>query len=339
MQRFDFRQSPIKVFGVPFWDERREFIRLPKSVEEQLPEQFVTWNLSRRCPGARVAFRTDSPTFRVHIDFETMSPDPGMSIYSCQSANVFIGERTHARYAGLVQPKDYDARSAEAKFDKSTSMEDVTIFLPRNEIIRDVVIEIEDGTHLEAPTPYRYPLPLLLYGNSVTEGACCSKAANSYAALLSRWMDLDYINFGFSGSACGELALADYINTIPMGLMIMDYDHNAPSAEFLQQTHEPFFRRIRQKHPDLPIVLMTASNVDWCPECTQRQAIIRATYENALASGDQNVYLVNGADLWDIGNRADCTADRVHPNDLGMYHTAEVLRPVIEGILRKQYGA
>mgnify|MGYP007039023339 CR=1 FL=1 len=30
-----------------------------------------------------------------------------MSIYSCQSGNMFVGERPTARYAGLVNPANY----------------------------------------------------------------------------------------------------------------------------------------------------------------------------------------------------------------------------------------
>ena len=40
-------------------------------------------------------------------------------------------------------------------------------------------------------------------------------------------------------------------------MFVMDYDHNAPTAEHLEATHERLFRCIRQAHPNLPIVMMT----------------------------------------------------------------------------------
>jgi hypothetical protein len=255
-----------------------------------------------------------------------------MSIYSCQSAEVLIGERSKARYAALVNPPNYNTTTCSKKIFKSANLEDVTIFLPRNEIISEVKLTFPDDAHVEEPTPYRYG-PVLYYGSSITEGGCCCRMTNAYNALLSNRLDIDYYNFGFSGSAKGELIMADYINTIPIKAFVYDYDHNAPNAEHLSKTHEAFFLRIREKQPDLPILMMGCPDFDYVADAKKRREVIYTTYQNALARGDKNVYYLDSETFFGDTDRELCTIDRVHPNDLGFYRMAAVVEPVLRQML------
>jgi hypothetical protein len=89
-----------------------------------------------------------------------------------------------------------------------------------------------------------------------------------------------------------------------MTALVLDYDANAPSVEHLEKTHEQFFRIIRQKHPELPILILTACYLR--PESADartRAAVIRKTYENALAAGDKNVYFIYGKTLFGAKDR------------------------------------
>ena len=88
MKTWSFRQSPFHVFGVPFFEETGALERLPQSLAKQMESEWML-SLARRCPGARLCFRTDSTYVEFHIRLESISPDIGMSIYSCQSGNVF----------------------------------------------------------------------------------------------------------------------------------------------------------------------------------------------------------------------------------------------------------
>lgn len=329
MKEFSFCEKPMEVFGVPFFEITGRLERLPQRLREELPSLDF---LGRRCPGARVRFRTDSKNIHIKIEFETLSVDIGMPIYACQSADVYIGAYGSARYAGHVCPESYDAKVASGSFEKSSGVEDVTIWLPRNEILGEITIGLDDDAQLLPPTPYKHPLPILYYGSSITEGGCCSKVSNGYNAILSRWLDVDYYNFGFSANAKGELEMADYINTIDKSIFVMDYDHNAPTVEHLKQTHEPFFQRIRQKSPLLPVVMLTRPPF-YDPETAARREVVYQTYQNALAAGDKNVYFIDGADYFPAEEKDLCSNDNCHPNDLGFYRMAKTIAPVIEKLL------
>lgn len=266
------------------------------------------------------------------MTLETLSPAVGMSIYSGQSANVMIGYRKNARFVGIVNPPDYNTKIAENTFKKSHELEDITIFLPRLERVADLEISIEDDAVIEPPTPYKYG-PILYYGSSITEGGVSSRVTNVYSALISSELDADYYNFGFSGSARGELEMAKLISEIPMKLFVLDYDHNAPTAEHLSATHEPFFRYIREKDPTLPIIMVTRPAYIPNHDADARAEIIYSTYKNAVESGDENVWFVDGREFFNQLSPL-CSVDDCHPNDLGFYLMAQKLLPIVKEALK-----
>lgn len=332
MKSYSYKDKPIKVFGVVDFEKKGKIQRLPDELIEKIPRLS---HLGRRCPGARIGFKTNSENIKIKITFETLSVDVGMSIYSCQSAAVYVGNRQESRFLGLVNPQNYEQKTFEKTLKKAKVLEDVTVWLPRNEIIADIQISVDDDAEILAPTPYKYSKPILYYGSSITEGGCCTSITNGYNAIISRHLDVDYYNFGFSGNARGDMNMAEYISGIDMSIFVYDYDHNAPTAEHLKNTHEPFFKYIRERNPELPIVMMTRPAITYTDDHKARKEIVRTTYENALKAGDKKVYFIDGERFFGDSDREICTVDRIHPNDLGFAKMAAVVEPIIKEILEK----
>lgn len=332
MKVYHCGEPPLELFGVPFYRQTRRLERLPEEIREAIPGLS---RLGRRIPGARLGFRTDAAEFTVQIEFEKLEIDFGMSLWQAQSGAVFIGPKTSSRYRGLIAPSAYEARSATATFRKSGELEDVLIYLPRNPAITHISIAVPEEASVLPPTPYRYAKPVLYYGPSITEGGC-AQISNSYPALISRWLDVDFYNFGFSGNARGEAEIARYINTIEMSIFVYDYDENAPDPEHLARTHEAFFRIIRNHRPALPVIIMSCPSFRAEMEGRVRREIVRRTYEHAVAEGDRHVYFIDGEACYGSEDRELCTLDTLHPNDLGFYRIAGTVRPVVESILERQ---
>ena len=323
----------VKVFGLPVFEKTGKLERVPEEVRREIPSIDF---FGRRPPGGRLCFRTDSPTVVVNMEFETLKFDIGMSVYACQSGNLFFGPRKTAQLAGLVTPYGYEDKKISRTFQKQAVMEDVTLYLPRNEILKEVSFEVEDGAHVEPPTPYTYETPIVYYGSSITEGGCVSRLTNAYPYLISRHLDTDFICLGFSGAAKGDLPMADFIATLDKSMLVYDYDHNAPDAEHLRRTHEPFFLRIREKEPELPVIMMSRPDFDYDRENSiERRNIIRTTYEHAVENGDKNVWFIDGETYFGTEDRDACIVDRIHPTDLGFYRMTQVIEPVIKSILER----
>ena len=86
-------------------------------------------------------------------------------------------------------------------------------------------------------------------------------------------MNVDFVNLGFSGSAKGEDEMMEYIASLDMSVFVYDYDYNAPSVEYLKNTHEKMFKKIREKNPDLPMMMKVRSerSLRYCLELIEEQ--------------------------------------------------------------------
>ena len=128
--------------------------------------------------------------------------------------------------------------------------------------------------------------------------------------------------------------MADYINTLDFSVLVYDYDHNAPTVEHLRATHEPFYKRIREKNPNVPIVMITRPTATFDDDARARRDVVKATYENAIKNGDKNVYFIDGEDFFkDFDDKEVCFIDTIHPTDLGFYKMTELIEPVVKRAL------
>lgn len=211
----------------------------------------------------------------------------------------------------------------------------MTINLPRNDHLVAMEIGIEDDAIIKRAPDYSLEKPIVFYGSSITEGGCAPRAGIAYTSILGRWLDCDYRNKGFSGLACGEQVFAEYLRDMDdMSVFVCDYDHNAPDAKHLKETHEAFYQTIRSARPKLPIVMMTKPDSD--PDLVDAQMMVYQTYEKARRNGDQKLWFVDGQQFFGLSGRAECTVDGTHPNALGFMRMAETLYPLLRHIIDKE---
>ena len=184
---------------------------------------------------------------------------------------------------------------------------------------------------------YKHRRPILFYGSSITQGGCASKPGDDYISRISRLLDTDFINLGFSGSAKAEKIMAEYIASQNPSVFVLDYDHNAPDAEYLKKTHFALYETVRKKHQDTPIVMMTMPTTEtWenRPWYKSRREEILKSFEKAKSLGDENVYLVDCYGCFGRLENGECgTVDNCHPDSLGFLRMAERVYPVLSNLL------
>ena len=175
---------------------------------------------------------------------------------------MLVGDRNDAEFLGHVRPDNYENKQFQRTFKKSNKMEDVTIFLPRNEVVENIEIVVDEAARVESPTPYKDIKPILYYGPSITEAGNCMTGFTAYPAIISARLNIDVYNMGFAGCALGEAEVAEYIKNIEMSMFVYEYEYNAPTVEHLENTHKPFFDIIRKANPTLPILITTFQNIN-----------------------------------------------------------------------------
>ncbi len=333
-------EPPFQVFGLALADrESRTFARLPKFVLEHMPQLDF---LGRRSVGGRVRFATDSRRILLRLTVDACREDINIPLTGSSGADIYLGTGEHSTYLGVLAPSVHGDRefTVEKVFSKGPGLDTVTVNLPRNDLLLGMDVGVEEGSVLQEAPPYRTSDPIVFYGSSITEGGCADRPGNAYASAVSRWLDADYRNFGFSGKARGEPVIAEYIAGLEkISALVYDYDHNAPDPDHLQATHEAFFRIIRDAKPELPVVIMSRPDTDKDTEdAALRRQIIQNTYERARAAGDRHVWFLDGGTFFGTHGRAECTVDGTHPNALGFQRMAEALYPLLQMILYGKGG-
>lgn len=338
MKYYPITQKPLKIYGLAVADaEKRQFYRLPESLLEQMPQYDY---LGRRTVGGRVRFCTDSSNLTIRMTLKQTKEDINIPLSGSAGADIYLGKGTESRYLGYIAPDRHvmEEIRAEKNFSKKSTMEIVTINLPRNDHLLSMEIGIDDNAKMEAAPAYTITNPIVFYGSSITEGGCASRAGNAYTSIVCRWLDADYRNYGFSGSARGEQEFAKYLASLDdMSVFVYDYDHNAQDVKQLADTHEAFFQTVRKAHPALPVLIMSKPDTDKDKADVQaRKEVIHATYSNAKKQGDENVWFLDGETFFGTYGRAECTVDGTHPNALGFMRMAEKVYAALSEILEKR---
>lgn len=283
------------------------------------------------CSGSRFFFTTDSPEIHIRVQLNKIISTRNMPLESLAGLDIFEIRDDREHWLGCYTPKNILCDSIDCIIDnKYCQKKTYEIYLPLFSQIQLIQIGFDKKAMVYLPEIKRSGLPIAVYGSSITQGCASSRPSLSFINRISRQINREVLNFGFSGSAHGEEELAKYISGLNLSAIILEYDHNA-SVETLQNTHYKFYSAIRESQKQIPIIMFSRCSggisitID---EEQQRYHIIERTYELAKERGDTSIYLLHGNDFFE--NKEDCLADDRHPNDIGMKIISEKLLEVLE---------
>lgn len=326
---YDVLDAPFKIYGVIPPDEKEDlFKRMPGEVSEKV-SRWVNM-LHTNTSGGRVRFATNSKRIAIRAEMPTIGRMPHFALTGSAGFDLYAENK----YIKTFVPPYNMENGYESELATDGQMHDYTINMPPYSDVSRLYVMLEDGAELKEAAPYRDLKPIVYYGSSITQGGCSSRPGNTYQNVVVRRTNIDYVNLGFSGAAKAEDAIAEYIAGLDMSLFVFDYDHNAPTTEHLENTHERMFKTIRAKNPELPIICV--SKPDKTSDWEKRREIINQTVEKAIAAGDKNVYFIDGQSFSALCDEPDAiTVDGCHPTDLGFAMMGKVIGGKIEEILGK----
>jgi lysophospholipase L1-like esterase len=335
--------EPFRVTGLPWLAQDGVYRRLP--VQPSLPIRQEVDRLANFTAGVQVRFQTDSSKLAVQVVLADKASMYQMPATGQCGVDCYIGAPGEQLYINTSRfdftQTEYEATLFEAL---PRQMRDITLNLPLYQGVKELWIGIEPASATAGFPGFASPKKVLIYGTSITHGACASRPGMAYSNILSRMFPLEIVNLGFSGNAQGEPELAHLISQIEdPALLILDYEANTPSTERLKESLPEFIRIYRERHPAVPIVVI--SQICLARETFDdslyrrregRKQLQRETVERLRREGETNIHFVDGTQL--LGpDYQECTADSVHPSDLGYYRIAESLKPVITPLLQPLY--
>lgn len=316
-------------FRISMGEKKWELSRMDDAFES---EYTLGVNIrSNNTSGVQATVKTNTKTIGVHMvlnkpDFMEHMPDNGVA-----GVDIFKGNGLQKRFWQIAACYNRESEYTRV-FSCDGQLEDYTFNLPLYSGVEKMEIGLLPDAIIAEPEPYAVQKPVLVHGSSITQGGCASRPGNCYVNMLSRMLNVEIINLGFSSNARGDEIVAKLIAGLDISAFIYDYDHNAADAKYLKKTHKKFFQIIRDAKPDLPIIMMTKPDYDDNPvEGEKRKAVIYQTYMSAVRRGIRMCILLMVLNcLVTISSVIAVLWTGITPTDLGFSRMAAGVAPVLK---------
>lgn len=321
-------EYPQFIFGnINFSMEKTNFCKVPRVVRDEsknfgdIAVQEMN-NLYNSPTGNRLRFFTNSKKVIFRIKLKRKWGYQKMLNCNALGFDVYNVIGDNYIHMGVFAPKDGFNIFAESINTPDNGR--VCVFLPSYNVIEELYVGIEKGSEILEMDyfPIEKKLPIIFYGNSITQGTAASRSGNIFPNIVSRKLNQDIINLSVSFGCRGSIHIADLIGKINCSSIVIDYTRNASSSEELFENYERFYRRIRFFHPNKKIILMTSSNFNNWKRYDEFDEVVITTYVNAVIRGE-NTEIIYQKEIFDEVEYDYMTIDGTHYTDHGMFKIAD----------------
>lgn len=343
MQWTDGDKLPLLGRGIAPGAAANRYQRLPDSLKATCAREFL-WFLGTNSAGEALRFATDAPRIAVRwtnlhkCNLPNMSPTGvrGLDLYMLMPDSIW-------RYVGSAVP-DPDYKQAETfavQHMEPGVKREFLLHLSLYDGVENLSIGVDNGYSVDAPsaTLSETDRPVVCYGTSIMQGCSASRPGMAFTNIMRRRLGRDVINFGFSGNGQLDAEIAPVVAGVENpSVFVLDFCPNV-SGQLINERFDLFYNTIRERHPDVPILLVENAPfpgvvVDqevqrYLPD---RNQVLRAKYEALVAAGDRNVHYLTGDNL--IGLDGEATVDGIHYTDTGMTRYADILIPAVQNLIK-----
>jgi len=340
-------EKPFQLAGFHWFDQEKVYRRFP--VQPPFPLSEGVEALAWCTAGGQVKFRTDSGKICLKVRLRDAGAMDHMAQTGMSGFDLYVGEPGQETFYSVSRFPCGATEFSYELFDSAVrKSRNFTINFPLYKGVNDLAIGLQDGAKIEAPPTYRIDKPVVVYGTSITQGGCASRPGSCYTNILSRRLNMPFINLGFSGSGRGEPDVARNIAQIANpALLVVDYEANCVSYDTFKKTLPEFISILRAAHEKVPILVISKNrfaqealdceshNSNSQKSCREKCKVMQRSLVNKLQkAGDKNIHFLDGSKL--LGkNYWECSVDGVHPTDLGFFRMADGIESAITNILSK----
>lgn len=318
------------------YHDEKNYRRFPARFESTLRES--VWSLGKNSAGVGIRFRTNASTILVRWTVINNTDLRHMPATGVKGVDLYAYNDGHWQYVRTGFPSE---KTSEAKLlDGENGVDrEYLINLP----LYDGVETLEIGVNASATiTPAREKLlldhkPVVYYGTSIAQGGCASRPGLAFTSILSRDLNVPFINLGFSGNGRIESSVGEAMVEINAALYVIDCNPNT-APELIYDRTIALVQQLKKARPDIPILLVEGFLYDNAyfdagvyATVVEKQRELKRAFDALRKMGVTKLHYRTGDGL--IGDDHEGTVDGVHPNDLGMMRIAESLEPVIRKLL------
>ncbi len=340
MQWYNPHMPPFRVDGFAFYEQDKQFQRLPLRTELELPE--AVRGLGYETVGGQLRFHAVLKKLSIEVSLMARSAyfagikTPHLALTAKSGFDLYLSkDGKNFIFYGVSKGIGETDRTYQHTFFELDQPEEFEILLnfPLYDGVDSLVIGTDDEAVISTPQHhYISDDKLVFYGTSIQQGACAGRPGMAGSNLLSRWLNREVYNFGFNSSGRAEKEMAELLRDIQRtAALLVSIEGNCPDVEWLCCHLPAFLAAYRQKQPQTPIVLLPfieSGQTYLHPRRREEHAAFMEAQQRIVAErrseGDRAIYLydqqtglesdMDGHSVWH-----ESTVDGLHYNDLGFY--------------------
>lgn len=315
------------------------YARLPETAKTKVRQP--VYNLSINTAGVGIRFNSDAGAVSVKWTLTGNGSTPHITATAYKGLDLYAFVNGQWEFVGLAKPSGGNINQAEIISGMTHENREYLLNLP----LYDGVTKLEIGVDGNITKPLAQIIdtlnPIVVYGTSITQGASASRPGMMYSSLLSRNLNREVINLGFSGNGFFEVALGEYIMSANPSLLILDCAVNSDSATIMKNA-PALIDFVKTKNKDLHILFVesimrenayfkTGNGSGSYNFITKQNQALKTIFKQSEKKYT-NLHYLTHENL--IGDDHEGTIDGTHLNDLGFYRMYLVLSKEVSVILK-----
>jgi len=323
------------------FNNEENFSRLPLKFKNIVRP--AVWSLSKNSSGISIRFKTNSPSISVKWELSNFREHSNMSRICASGLDLYCLVDNKWQYVRSGIPTNFKTEQLLVS-EMDTITKEFTLNLPLYDGIENIEIGIKKGFEIsKSADDYRIKNPIVFYGTSITQGGSASRPGLAYPSIISRDLNVETINLGFSGNGKFENSVGLALCEIDAEMYVIDCVPNS-SPEVIKQNTFNLIKQIRKAKPKTPILLVESIIQEYSYFQKTDKTIfgglkyiqfqnyeLKNAYNKSIEEGIDNLFYLSSDGL--IGYDHEGTIDGTHLNDLGMKRIAGKIENKIKQIL------
>ncbi len=318
MKLLKIKSEHVQGILEPNGSREYQFQRFPQKYKDHIRKE--VWNLSENSAGVSVSFSSNTSklfirwTLKNHFNMHHMTDVGvnGLDLYHKKN------NEWHFISAGIP----FDLKNETYLFKGlPKELRHYRIHFPLYNTLTDLELGFDSNSNIEIIN--KNGPSLIFYGTSITQGGCASRPGLAYTNIISRKLNRNCINLGFSGNGHLEISIAHVLSKIDNAIFIIDCMWNIDEKMVIENT-QPFLNALQSKknNPNCSIVFhdQYLSNLNhpdkkFIQSVIMKNMTLKKQIDNEINRGFKNLYLIEQDGC--INKDTEATVDGIHFNDLG----------------------
>lgn len=332
---YDADRFPL--FGTLVHPDHRIYQRLPDSLKTV--SRPAVWHLASNSSGLYIRFASNTSRVAVKWTLKDNYSMNHMAMVGIKGLDLYSLEKGGWQFVNAARPEGKQ-NNVTIISNMTAKERDFMLYLPLYDGIDSLSIGVDSLSLISEPkvdSPQAHA-PVVFYGTSITQGGCASRPGMSYTSILSRKLNRQIINLGFSGNGRLDYEVARVMASCEASCYVIDCVPNCTETELTEKL-KPFLDILRQSHPLTPIVLVEGPHFPYAEfdavvfENLKTKAIaLHRIYDELRTAGDKHLYFKSSQNL--IGTDHEATVDGIHFTDLGFMRYADDFYPELQKLVK-----